>query len=144
MKTYSSPKEALFAAGRIEKIGKGRISRENNAWLDEQVASGAFAVSTMTVKASTGPVPAPPTIERVKAADSGMLDVPDEVRRREDWEAFSEGKPVPLGILQVTQCCGSSLTYCRCATPQVRLLDGDRIGAVEFRVRKQPYPTKPW
>jgi len=36
----TTAKEALLAAGRIDKIGRGRISNDNHAWLKQQYDSG--------------------------------------------------------------------------------------------------------
>lgn len=49
MKTYASPKEALLDAGRIKAITRGRISTDNHAWLEAEIAANRIAISNVTV-----------------------------------------------------------------------------------------------
>jgi hypothetical protein len=139
-KNYNSPKEALFDAGRIEKIGKGRISRENNAWLDEQISAGAFTVTGMGLKASTGPVPAPPTVTRTVKTDTGLYDVREPTRDENAIEAIAGGeKP---GMRAVCDNCRNSLTYCPCESPRVMVNGNPSV--VSFKSRTTPLPNKRW
>lgn len=140
MKNYSSPKEALFAAGRIEKIGKGRISRENNAWLDEQISTGVFTVAGMNLKASTGPTPASPTVERSKANDPGLYDIIDPTRDEKSLEAFAGGESI--GMRTVCDNCRISLTHCPCESPRVMVNGSPSV--VSFKPRTTPLPNKRW
>jgi hypothetical protein len=140
MPHYSSPKAALLAHGKIESIGRGRISGPNNAWLDEQVAAGAFTVATMTVKASTGPTPAPPTVERAKASETGIADTRPITRDEHALQAYV-GKD-DVGMRAVCENCTSSLTYCPCSSPMVRWKNA--LSVVEFKPRTRPLPVNPW
>ena len=137
MKNYASPKHALLDAGRIDTIGRGRISRDNNAWLDEQVSSGAFTVSGMSLKASTGPTPAPPTVERVKASETGVVDVREPTRDLSSLECNADA-----GMKAVCWNCNSSLTYCPCESP--RTMVNGSLGVVHFKPRTHALPKNPW
>lgn len=145
MKNYAKAKEALFAAGRITVIGKGRISRENNAWLDEQIAAGKFTVSGLSV--SSNPVITKDSqstqavvVKREKIADTGIADIGEPYRNEESTEAFSDNGPV--GMRTVCNLCGNSLTYCYHPIPRVHTLTGEVD--VSFKRRVKPLPVNPW
>lgn len=128
------PKEWLKKEGFITEIGRGRLSAENIARIKEAVANGVviegYSVSKPTVETAK-----PATVERDKTF-TGVADVPDEVRRAEDWEAFDDtGNRLAVGIKGVCGNCRSSFTYCRCKYP-VATLDGDRVSVVTFKPKK--------
>ncbi len=139
VKTFSSPKEALLSYKRIDVIGRGRISRDNNAWLDEMIAKGEFAVSGMNLKASSGPTPAPPTVERTKV-ETGIADVRQPTRDITALEAYVGD--IKTGMKAVCDNCRSSLTYCPCESPRV-MVDGTP-SVVHFKPRTRPLPTFAW
>lgn len=136
-KSFSSPKDALLAYGRIDAITRGRISKDNNAWLNERIAAGEFTVSGIVVKSSTGPTPEP---ERVKSSETGVVDVRPPTRDEKAMQAFI-GKD-DIGMRAVCENCTSSLNYCPCESPRVRW--NGSLGVVEFKARTKPLPINPW
>lgn len=136
-KNYSSPKEALLDHKRIKEITRGRISRDNNAWIDEQITNGAFTISGMTVAkpvVSTGAVPAKPTVKRTVASSAKVIaDIPESPFRDEDMYDVADetGKRLAgIGMRNVDNRCGNSFTYCMCREP--RIYYGDREVSVTF------------
>ena len=131
-KNYSSPKEALLAAGRIKEITRGRISRDNNAWIDDQIAKGAFTISGMTVTKSSSSTAAPIVKRTVQAAAKIISDIPEVFRDEDMYDVADEsGNRMPgVGMRNVDNRCGNSFTYCMCREP--RIYYGDREVKVTF------------
>lgn len=128
------PKEWLKKEGFITEIGRGRLSAENIARIKDAVSNGVmiegYAVSTARPSAVTAK-PAE-TVERT-TSDTGMVDVPEPVRLAEEWDAFDDtGKRFAIGIKGVCENCRSSVTYCRCPFPVLRV-DNDRVSVVTFK-----------
>lgn len=137
------PKQWLFDNGHISVIGKGRLSRESIALIEQAVRDGVniegYAVSS--VKPKSEDEKSAPKVEKVAVAGNRILDVPDEARDENSWTAHtSEGE---VGMRTVGTCCGNSLTYCRCATPMV-WLDHMRQAAVFFKPAKGPVSNRKW
>jgi len=141
------PKEWLLANGHIKEITRGRMSRENIALIEQAVRDGVqiegYAVST--VKPKTEAEKASPKVEKVAAPSERILDVPDESRSEELWEAYTfvDGKRVEIGMRTVDNNCGNSLTYCRCRTATV-FLDHETTAMVNFTPRTKPLSNKRW
>lgn len=131
------PKEWLKAQGHITEIGRGRLSAENIARIKDAVANGTmiegYSVSSQPA-AITGK---PAEVERV-STETGMVDVPEPVRMADEWDAFDDtGKRFAIGIKGLCENCRSSVTYCRCRYPVLRV-DNDRVSVVTFK----PKPRK--
>ena len=141
------PKQWLFDNGHITVIKQGRLSGEHKALIENAVRNGAqiegFAVSTATPKNEAEK--SMPKVEKVSVDANRILDVPDEARNENQWEAyrFQDGKPVEVGMRTVDNGCGSSLSYCRCESPRV-WVDVDNEAMVRFKPRTRPLPNKRW
>jgi hypothetical protein len=122
------------------KLGKGRMSGEQVEAVKAAVARGVHIEGY-----SAGPAPVnsteTPEVKRVAVDGSRVVDVPDESRRPEDWQAYTSNGEI--GIKTVCNLCKSSLTYCRCGQPKV-WLDSDLEGVVWFKPRTVPLPSRPW
>ena len=137
-KNYASRKAALLDAGRIQEITRGRISRENNAWLDEQIIAGNFTVSDISLKASTGPTPAPPTVQRhSQTSETGVVEVRNPTR-----DLYALDCNADTGMKGVCLTCGSSYTYCPCEFPRGIVKGSESV--VVFKPRTRPLPVNPW
>lgn len=128
------PKEWLKREGFITEIGRGRLSAENIARIKEAVSNGVviegYAVATARPTATTAKPAA--TVERT-TSDTGVADVPDMVRDPRDWDAFDDtGKRFAIGIKGCCENCRSSVTYCHCKFPVLRV-DNDRVSVVTFK-----------
>lgn len=138
------PKEALLKGGRIQAITRGRISAENHAWLAQKAGEG-WAIDGYTIKKPETPNTAP-VVEKSERRDPGaIVDIPDEARSENDWQAYrhEDGKPVDVGMRECCNTCRASLTYCRCETPKV-WVDVDAEAVVYFKPRTTPLPKRRW
>lgn len=126
------PKEWLVKNGHIKEAGRGRMSREHRALIeDAMIADPKLVIEGFSV-AKPSSTTAKPTVERT-APDTGMVDVPDIVRDPRDWDAFDDtGKRFAIGIKGVCENCRSSVTYCHCPYPVLRV-DNDRVSVVTFK-----------
>lgn len=118
-------REALVNAG-LAKPGRGKFSKEANAWLDKERASGAkFSDDDQTAQKSTRRVVnqknegAP-----AKESSTGMADYvfPSEYRFPEDtYRAFKRvgGKKVPVSLREVCNTCRVSLVNHGCESPTI-------------------------
>jgi len=132
------PKEWLKKEGFITEVGRGRLSAENIARIKEAVANGAVIEgysATARPSVTTGK-PAPETTVTRDVSSTGVVDVPDMVRDPRDWDAYDDnGKPFAIGIKGCCENCRSSVTYCRCPYPVLRV-DNDRVSVVTFKPKK--------
>lgn len=122
-------KEALLKAGKIQAITRGRISKDNHAWLAEQVAKGVkfsdYGENKVSlVKSSPKQRPATKTVSLVKAkssvddtGDSGIYS--DLVRyHRDEYKAVAlDGKV--YGMAECCNNCRVSLVQCACGNPTI-------------------------
>lgn len=126
------PKEYLVKHGHIKEAGRGRLSKEHIAIIEEAVKGGAFiegySISTPANDAE------PVEVKRAPAVD--VYDVPDEVRPERDWEAYSESGAA-VGMRTICNLCGNSLNYCHHQTPVV-WVDHKTMTGVVFSPRKTP------
>lgn len=130
------PKEWLKKEGHITEIGRGRLSAENIARIKDAVSRGVmiegYSVSTARPTSTTEA----PEVERT-TSETGMVDVPEPVRLADEWDAFDDtGKRFAIGIKGVCENCRSSVTYCRCKYPVLRV-DNDRVSVVTFKPKAQ-------
>lgn len=128
------PKEWLFKHGHITEIGRGRLSREHIALIQEAVKAGTHieGYSVSSVPATAGK-PEKAVVKTPKPSSDTVADIGEPLRDERTLEAFSGTKSV--GMRTVCNICRNSLTYCFCPQPRV-WVDFDREGMVEFRVRK--------
>ena len=133
------PKQWLFDNGHITSMGRGRMSADHKALItaallaDPKLVIEGYSVSK---PAPTTGKPAAATVERT-TSDTGMVDVPEPVRMADEWEAFDDtGKRFAIGIKGVCENCRSSVTYCRCPYPVLRV-DNDRVSVVTFKPKAQ-------
>lgn len=129
------PKEWLKKEGFISEIGRGRLSAENIARIKDAVSKGVmiegYAVNPKVANTPVAKATAD-TVERT-TSDTGMVDVPEPVRMADEWDAFDDtGKRFAIGIKGVCENCRSSVTYCRCLYPVLRV-DNDRVSVVTFK-----------
>lgn len=137
------PKEWLFANGHIKEIGRGRMSRDHIALIEQAVRDGVniegYAVSTVQPKSEEEK--SSPKVEKVAVAGNRILDVPDESRSEDLWTAHTSNGEI--GMRTVCDTCNSSLTYCRCTTPMV-WLNHETLGAVFFKPTNGVKPARKW
>lgn len=137
------PKEWLMKNGHIKEIGRGRLSAANIALIKEAVSNGVMIEGYSVTKplithdSHRERVANTVTVERT-TSETGMVDVPEPVRMADEWDAFDDtGKRFDIGIKGVCENCRSSVTYCRCKFPVLRV-DNDRVSVVTFK----PKPRK--
>lgn len=128
------PKEYLVKHGHIKVAGRGRLSRENIAIIEEAVKNGALieGYSTSTPADESNPT----EVKRAIVGDA-IFDIPDETRPERNWEAKRESDGKPIGMRTVCNRCGNSLTHCLHATPVV-WVDHNRQSEVVFVPRTTP------
>jgi hypothetical protein len=137
------PKEWLYKNGHIKEIGRGRMSREHIALIEQAVRDGVtiegYGISSVVPKSETEK--SAPMVEKVAVAGNRVMDVPDERRPESSWTAHtSEGE---IGMRTVCNGCKNSLTYCYC--PQSRVwLNHETEGVVFFKPRTAPMPRRKW
>lgn len=132
------PKQWLFDNGHIDKMGQGRMSAVHIALVKEAVSNGVQieGYSVVTSKPSATTAKPAETVERT-TSETGMVDVPEPVRMADEWDAFDDtGKRFDIGIKGVCENCRSSVTYCRCKFPVLRV-DNDRVSVVTFKPKAQ-------
>jgi hypothetical protein len=131
------PKEWLKKEGHISEVGRGRLSAAHIALIKEAVSNGVVieGYSATARPAVTTGKPAAETVTR-DVTSTGVVDVPDMVRDPRDWDAYDDtGKIFAIGIKGVCENCRSSVTYCRCTYPVLRV-DHDRVSVVTFKPKK--------
>lgn len=143
------PKAALVKAGILppgSENKRGRLSAENIAHCERLVREGysieGFSVSKAAKAKETPDTPA--KVERTAAADpKRLIDVPDQNRLEEEWEAYHyvEGKPVHVGFRTVCNLCHSSLGWCHCPKPEVNSFSHGPV-VVYFKPRTAPPKEK--
>lgn len=115
MKTYASPKEALFDAGRIKTVGRGRISSDNHAWLEKEISAGRIAVSNVTVvKAADKPV----AVKSVNHPTEKVIDEFTILYDKRDYHALAADGTV-YGMAEVCNTCRVSLVQNLCEHPTI-------------------------
>jgi hypothetical protein len=134
------PKEYLVSIGALPKgaTGRGRLSLENKALIQKAVAEG-IQIEGYTVSEAKDSTAAPVVSKVIHSTT--LLDVPDEAKAEENWQAFVNGNEIGMRTPCVK--CSNSLTYCRCEKSRV-WVDFDRIGVVDFRPRTSPIPKNRW
>ena len=142
MTHFNSAKDCLFHYGLNDKIGRGRISASNHAFLAEKIASGDSIAGYESVESSktTGEkvfrnAHAPVSSEKI------IADIGPATRDETELKAyvFDGGeKNYTLGMRDICHQCGNSFTYCHCRTPQ-RLVDDNRLAPVYFERRTTPF-----
>lgn len=137
----------IIPAADVNK--RGRISTANVALILDAVSKGAqiegYSATTSTSTMVKSADAAAPAAKRDTRPDAGrVLDVPDQRRFEESTEAFGmlDGKRVHVGMRQVCETCRSSLTYCFCPSPVVRV-SHTATSVVEFKARTTPF-KKDW
>lgn len=115
MKTYATPKEALLDAGRIKAITRGRISRENHAWLEEEISSGRIAISNVEVVKTE-------TKTAVKSINAPTEKVVPEITilyHKDAYHAKGVNDGKRYGMAEVCNNCRVSLVQCQCGRPTI-------------------------
>lgn len=120
MDTYASPKEALKAAGRIKEIGRGRISRENHAWLDAEQAAGRIRISNAVIPKATAPVADKAAPKQTKYG-SNTEKVVNDFTILYHWDAYHAkgGDGKTYSMREVCNTCRVSLVQNVCEHPTI-------------------------
>lgn len=115
MNTYGSPKEALFDAGRIKAIGRGRISSDNHAWLESEISAGRIAISNVQVVKS---VDKPVAVKSVNTPNVKEISEFTILWHKDDYHALSADNK-RFGMAEVCNNCRVSLVQCHCGDPTI-------------------------
>lgn len=127
------PKEYLFSKGMIEKVGKGRLSREHVQFLKDEAAKGVYIEGySLSVPASVVKSDKP---KAEVSKEKGIVDIGPPLRDEDALMAVCDGKEI--GMRTICNTCHSSLTYCGCQYPKVNI-DHEREGVVVFKPRTTP------
>lgn len=119
MKTYASPKEALLAAGKIAAIGRGRISRDNHAYLDAEIAAGRIAIADNAPKqARVKSDKAAPKAEKAAPANGKYIADIVILYPKDEFHAKG-GDGNVYGMAEVCNTCRVSLVQNMCEFPTI-------------------------
>lgn len=113
------PKEYLFKHGHITTIGRGRMSREHIAIIEEAVKNGEKIEGYSSTPA---PDSAEKTVAKTEKPEfTGIAAVGDPRRDERTLSAytFHNGVKRAVGMRTVCNICRSSLTYCACPHPKI-------------------------
>lgn len=137
------PKVALVKDGFLPAGSENVRGRLSGAAIErcKQLAAQGWDIEGYSVSKSTDSTTAP-VVEKVKAIDAGIVEIPNEYRAEANWTAHTtEGE---IGMRTVCNVCGASLNYCGCLHPKV-WVDFDREGVVYFKPRTNSLvPGKRW
>lgn len=121
MKTYATPKAALFDHGKIKAIGKGRISRENHAWLESEISAGNIQITGATiVKSETSTV-----VKTVGPTEKHIPDITILYDKRDYHALGPNGEK--YGMAEVCNTCRVSLVQNQCEHPTI-------LGGIPVRI----------
>lgn len=138
------PKVALVKSGFLpagSENKRGRLSADAIAECKRLVAEEGYKIEGYEVSSTPASEKDAPVVQKKSVDPNRILDVPDEARSEDAWEAHtSEG---PVGMRTVCNTCHSSLTYCHCAPPMVWVAY-DRAAAVYFKPRTRPLNHRKW
>lgn len=131
-----SPKDVLFANGRIDKIGRGRISADNHKWLADFVAKGGKvdgyeSGTKQNLDGTQRLVNTKPTVATEKVVGELFY------RYSEDrHEAVEVGTGKVRSMREVCQPCGFSLLGHGCDRPVIVSNDA-KGGGIRVEIRNK-------
>ena len=142
-------KEALHKAGRIDKIGRGRISADNHAWLKSEYDKGerfsdwpkGEVQVTKTQDKETG---AESTTVKVKrdpsqSTEKVVADLMPYLYPEDEFVAIETdrktGKRVERSMRSACNNCRVSLVVCVCGQPRIVARDGGSSVRVDIERR---------
>ena len=117
MKTFAKPKDALLDARRITAITRGRISRENNEWLDAEIAAGRISISDNAPKRVIADKSSKPAPKVEKADPNRIADIVILYPKDEYHAKGGDGKV--YGMAEVCNTCRVSLVQNMCENPTI-------------------------
>lgn len=135
-----SIKDALVVAGLLDKskAGRGKPSRQMQDQADMLVRDHGYKIKGRAVSSTPASASTPAPVERVKVTTGKVItDIGDPIRREDEWRAFAtdaEGNEVEVGMRQVDNITGNSLTYSFAPVPKV-WVDHNHESEVHFRLR---------
>jgi hypothetical protein len=115
VKTYATPKEALLDHGKIEKIGRGRISRDNHAWLESEITAGRIAISDVTIVKSDNKAVA---VKAKGPAEKHIADI-TILYPKDAYHAIGVDDNKAYGMAEVCNTCRVSLVQNQCLNPTI-------------------------
>ena len=116
MKTYASPKEALLDHGRIKAVTRGRISSENHAWLEEQIAANVFSITGVkVVKNADKPV----AVKSVNGPTEKVIAEFTILYHKDAYHAEGVKDGKTYGMAEVCNNCRVSLVQNVCENPTI-------------------------
>jgi hypothetical protein len=133
------PKEWLKQNGHIADANvRGRLSLAHKALIEEAVSNGVVIDGYSLVKekpATATKEATAPTVERTAVAGKVIADIGDPTRDERSMSAFwvKDGKNLAIGMREICNLCGNSLTYCFHQIPQVNRLDSPVPVTVQFK-----------
>lgn len=118
-----SAKEALLEAGRIDKIGRGRISLDNHAWLKAQYDNGVrfrdWPKGEVIETKATESTPAQVRVKRDPAQVAEKVISEFTILYPENaWQAKGVDGKI-WGMREVCNNCRVSLVQCHCDNPTI-------------------------
>lgn len=115
----TTAKEALLAAGRIDKIGRGRISLANHAWLQTEYDKGVRFSDWPKGKVVVSEPEVGPAVARVQRSedDENYGDIIYSYPESSYRAVGKDGKE--WGMREVCNTCHVSLVQCHCGNPTI-------------------------
>lgn len=113
-------KEYLLSKGKIDAITRGRISRDNHAFLLSEVQRGIKIDGYTPVEVTKASGEKSIKNTQKVSTEKVVSDLPPERYFEESTEAYAfvDGKKHPVGMRTVCNTCGVSFTYHYCNNPK--------------------------
>lgn len=116
MKTYANPKAALLDAGRIKEITRGRISKDNHAWLEAEISANRIAISnTVVVKEVNKSV----AVKSVNGPAEKVVSEFTILYHKDAYHAIGLEDGKRYGMAEVCNTCRVSLVQNMCEHPTI-------------------------
>lgn len=132
------PKEYLFSIGKIEKVGRGRLSQEMKDICAKAAANGTFieGYSNTPAPVTKKAAPVKPKADKPVITEADIKYTYPENEYRAYY--FRNGKKTPVGMREVCHSvqCGVSLVACRCLEPNVVDPSGGGSGFVRVYIER--------
>ena len=134
------PKEWLVKNGHLDKVGRGRLSREHIALIEKAVAAGVkidgYTVESKPKATATGP-DKPTAVVKRESHDPNRIVEPADYRYPENgYRAFEVETGVERSMRSACNGCSLSLVMCYCEVPTIVATDGGGSVAIEIKGKR--------